>query len=62
MDGFRCDVAEMVPVEFWAYVIPEVKKVNPDIIFIAEAYNPKEYYTYLTIGKFDFLYDKVGPV
>ncbi len=60
VDGFRCDVAEMVPVEFWAYVIPKVKKVNPNIIFIAEAYNPKEYYTYLTIGKFDFLYDKVG--
>jgi glycosidase len=60
VDGFRCDVAEMVPVEFWAYVIPEVKKVKPDIIFIAEAYNPKEYQTYLDKGKFDFLYDKVG--
>ena len=60
VDGFRCDVAEMVPVEFWAYVIPEVKKVKPDIIFIAEAYNPKEYKTYLEKGKFDFLYDKVG--
>ncbi|MBC8083604.1 MAG: alpha-amylase, partial [Hymenobacter sp.] len=60
VDGFRCDVAEMVPVEFWAYVIPEVKKVKPDIIFIAEAYNPKEYKTYLDKGHFDFLYDKVG--
>jgi glycosidase len=60
VDGFRCDVAEMVPVEFWAWVIPEVKKVKPDIIFIAEAYNPKEYKTYIDKGKFDFLYDKVG--
>lgn len=60
VDGFRCDVAEMVPVEFWAYVIPEVKKVKPGIIFIGEAYNPKEYNTYLTTGHFDFLYDKVG--
>ena len=60
VDGFRCDVAEMVPVEFWAYVIPEVKKVKPSIFFLAEAYNPKEYNTYLTKGKFDFLYDKVG--
>ncbi len=60
VDGFRCDVAEMVPVEFWAYVIPEVKKVKPDIVFIAEAYNPKEYRTYLDKGKFDYLYDKVG--
>lgn len=60
VDGFRCDVAEMVPVEFWAYVIPEVKKVKPGIVFIAEAYNPKEYKTYLDKGKFDYLYDKVG--
>ena len=60
VDGFRCDMVEMVPVEFWAYVIPEVKKVKPGIIFIGEAYNPKEYKTYLTTGRFDFLYDKVG--
>ena len=60
VDGFRCDVAEMVPVEFWNWVIPEVKKVRPDIIFLAEAYTPKEYSKYLTTGKFDLLYDKVG--
>lgn len=60
VDGFRCDVAEMVPVEFWEWVIPQVKKVNPEIVFIAEAYNPKAYQQYLTQGKFDYLYDKVG--
>ncbi|MEO8795200.1 MAG: alpha-amylase family glycosyl hydrolase, partial [Daejeonella sp.] len=60
VDGFRCDVAEMVPVEFWSWVIPEVKKVKPEILFIAEAYNPAEYKNFLTTGKFDFLYDKVG--
>lgn len=60
VDGFRCDMAEMVPVEFWAWVIPEIKKAKPGIIFIGEAYNPKEYNTYLTKGHFDFLYDKVG--
>ena len=60
VDGFRCDVAEMVPVEFWTYVIPEVKKVRPGIIFIAEAYNPKEFNTYIKKGGFDYLYDKVG--
>lgn len=59
VDGFRCDMAEMVPVEFWEWVIPQVKKVNPSIVFIAEAYNPAVYKTYLTQGKFDFLYDKV---
>ncbi|QIX61632.1 alpha-amylase [Hymenobacter sp. BT18] len=60
VDGFRCDMVEMTPVEFWAWVIPEVKKVKPDILFMAEAYNPKEYKTYLEKGHFDYLYDKVG--
>ncbi|WP_113663432.1 alpha-amylase family glycosyl hydrolase [Pedobacter nanyangensis] len=60
VDGFRCDVAEMVPVEFWSWVIPEVKKVNSKLIFIGEAYNPKAYAQYVNEGKFDYLYDKVG--
>jgi glycosidase len=60
VDGFRCDMAEMVPFEFWGWVIPEIKKVNPAIIFIAEIYNPQTYRQYLFEGKFDYLYDKVG--
>ena len=60
VDGFRCDMAEMVPVEFWGWVIPEVKKLNKDVIFIAEIYNPYEYHNYINKGKFDYLYDKVG--
>ncbi|HEV7349527.1 alpha-amylase family protein [Telluribacter sp.] len=60
VDGFRCDMAEMVPVEFWAWVIPEIRKVNPDIIFIAEIYNPAEYHNYIKRGQFSYLYDKVG--
>jgi glycosidase len=59
VDGFRCDMAEMVPVEFWHWVIPQVKAVNPEIIFIAEIYNPSQYRNYLDNGRFDFLYDKV---
>lgn len=60
IDGFRCDMAEMVPVEFWEWAIPQVKKVHPEILFIAEVYNPNEYRDYLSRGKFDYLYDKVG--
>lgn len=59
VDGFRCDMAEMVPVEFWNWVIPQVKVINPEIIFIAEIYNPDQYRNYLETGRFDFLYDKV---
>lgn len=60
VDGFRCDMAEMVPIAFWNWVIPQVKKVNPGLIFIGEAYNPKVYKQYLDEGRFDYLYDKVG--
>ena len=59
VDGFRCDMAEMVPVEFWHWVIPQVKAINSEIIFIAEIYNPQQYRNYLDNGRFDFLYDKV---
>ncbi len=59
VDGFRCDMAEMVPVEFWNWAIPQVKEVNDEIVFIAEIYNPSEYENYIFDGKFDYLYDKV---
>ncbi|HYG17790.1 MAG TPA: alpha-amylase family protein [Ohtaekwangia sp.] len=59
VDGFRCDMAEMVPVEFWRWVIPQIKSVNPAIVFIAEIYNPDQYANYINTGRFDFLYDKV---
>ena len=59
VDGFRCDMAEMVPVEFWGWLIPQIKEKYPKIIFIAEIYNPFEYRNYLWNGKFDYLYDKV---
>ena len=60
VDGFRCDMAEMVPVEFWAFVIPKIKSINPDLIFIAEIYQPSLYGEYIFKGHFDYLYDKVG--
>ncbi len=60
VDAFRCDMAEMVPCEFWAYAIAEVKKVYPAVEFIAEVYNPNEYRNYIHNGGFDYLYDKVG--
>lgn len=59
VDGFRCDMAEMVPVQFWEWVIKEVKKSYPDLTFTAEIYNPNAYRTYIHTGGFDYLYDKV---
>lgn len=60
VDGFRCDMAEMVPVEFWHWAIAKVKSNYPEVIFIAEVYNPQEYRNYIFHGGFDYLYDKVG--
>ena len=60
VDGFRCDMAEMVPVEFWGWAIPQVKAQYPNIIFIAETYDRNQYALYLNEGQFDYLYDKVG--
>lgn len=60
IDGFRCDMVEMVPVEFWEWAVTRVKAKYPKLLFIAEVYNPKEYQNYLRRGKFDYLYDKVG--
>ncbi len=60
VDGFRCDMAEMVPVEFWNYAIDWVKNEYPNILFVAEVYDPKQYRSYIHQGGFDLLYDKVG--
>lgn len=60
VDGFRCDMAEMVPVEFWAWAIKQVKKKYPSVIFIAEIYNPYRYHEFVEVAGFDYLYDKVG--
>lgn len=59
VDGFRCDFVQFTPVEFWEWVIPQIKEINPDIIFIAEIYIPHLYDDFIVQGKFDFLYDKV---
>lgn len=60
VDGFRCDMAEMVPVAFWQWAIPQIKNEHPELIFIAETYDPNQYGMYLFDGHFDYLYDKVG--
>ncbi len=59
IDAFRCDMAEMVPAEFWRYATKAVHEEFPDVKFIGEVYNPYDYRRYLLNG-FDWLYDKVG--
>lgn len=59
IDGFRCDMAEMVPPAFWAYATRIVRERYPRIVFIGEVYDTNQYRTYIQSG-FDYLYDKVG--
>ena len=60
VDGFRYDMAEMVPVEFWSYLNTNILRINPDAFLLAEVYNPDLYRDYLQLGRMGYLYDKVG--
>jgi len=59
VDGFRFDMAEMVPVEFWSYINSSIKMHNAKAEVIAEVYQPALYRDYIFKGKMDYLYDKV---
>lgn len=59
VDGFRYDMAEMVPYEFWSFLNSTIKMKNPEAFLLAEVYNPNEYRNYIFKGKMDYLYDKV---
>ena len=39
VDGFRCDMAHMVPPEFWQWAVARARQRQPDVMFVAEAYN-----------------------
>ncbi|MGR5092262.1 alpha-amylase family protein [Vibrio maritimus] len=59
VDGFRYDMAEMVPVEFWSFLNSSIKMKNPQAFLVAEVYQPHLYRDYIHLGKMDALYDKV---
>lgn len=59
VDGFRYDMAQMVPVEFWSYLNSAIKMEKPDAILVSEIYIPEMYRDYIRLGKMDYLYDKV---
>ncbi len=60
VDGFRCDMVEMVPWQFMKWLVEKVKSEFPDVIFIAEVYRKELYRHYVTVVGFDLLYDKSG--
>ena len=60
VDGFRCDMVELVPPEFFKWLISRTKETYPEIIFIAEVYKKELYAEYIRAIGFDYLYDKSG--
>lgn len=59
VDGFRFDMAEMVPVEFWSWLNSGLKARSPEVFLLAEIYNPEAYADFVELGLMDWLYDKV---
>ena len=60
VDGFRCDMVELVPWQFMEWLIASVKKEYPRILFVAEVYEKEKYRMYVDQVGFDLLYDKSG--
>ena len=60
VDGFRCDMVEMVPPEFLEWLIAQTRKRYPGMMFIGEVYDRSNYRRYLCELGFDLLYDKSG--
>lgn len=60
VDGFRCDMVELVPPPFFKWMIARIKEEFPQVLFIAEVYDRDGYRTYLEDVGFDLLYHKTG--
>ena len=60
VDGFRCDMVELVPPQFFKWLISKVKEKYPHLIFVAEVYKKDLYRQYIREVGFDLLYDKSG--
>ena len=60
VDGFRCDMVELVPPQFFTWLIRKTKEKYPSLIFIAEVYKKELYRKYIKEVGFDYLYDKSG--
>lgn len=40
-DGFRCDVGDQVPIDFWVEAVATCQKVNPELVMINEGTKPE---------------------
>lgn len=59
IDGFRCDMVELVTPDFFTWAFSSLRQKYPDLFFVAEVYGKENYRRYADAG-FDYLYDKSG--
>lgn len=52
IDGYRCDVGDGIPLDFWKEAVEEIRKLNPEVIMLNEGGKPE----YVQSGTFDFNY------
>lgn len=60
VDGFRCDMVELVSAEALGEVVRKTRDAFPELIFVAETYIKENYRKYLSTASIDILYDKSG--
>jgi cyclomaltodextrinase / maltogenic alpha-amylase / neopullulanase len=61
IDGFRCDVAEMVPTDFWEAARDELDRVKP-IMMLAEGSLPEEHVKAFDLTYSWNVYDAIAPL
>lgn len=60
IDGFRCDMVELVSAEALGKVVRRTRSAFPGLVFVAETYIKENYRRYLSTSSIDILYDKSG--
>lgn len=60
VDGFRCDMIELVPRDFFHWVTAQIREQYPECMFIGEAYDRGNYRNFIEYAGFELLYDKSG--
>ncbi len=60
IDGFRCDMVELVSAEALGEVVRRTRSAFPGLVFVAETYIKENYRRYLSTSSIDILYDKSG--
>lgn len=62
IDGYRCDVADLMPDDFWKMSIARLEKIKPDVLMLAESTSPRQHLNGFDITYNESLYDTAVSV